>query len=289
MNILEDVVEGYQEALKCKNKPKYDVDSIDNIASAVSKIISGSNPSLKDTTKDPDLKRFFKEYTLDEETVDEFGRDSSSRILISDFDPARLRPTNYDLRLGQEVYVTGDTVPRNLGGDENENWVAIEPGEFGILMTHEYIHVPLKYLGMISLRFSYKKEGLVNISGFHVDPGFTGRIIFSVFNTGPRSVVLRYKDPVFMIMFDTLSEPPLTKKGGYSEGFSGQKHIPVDMITSLGGPSVSVIALDRRLRKMESTLRVLETVLVGLFIAAVGYIAVSWIAQAFPWLHLPIP
>ena len=268
MEILDNVVKGYRRTLSIDEKPNFDEKAMSEIEKHAEEILK--DPELKNATASTALKDFFRNHVLSEDTVDEFGRDCSDSILINDFDPAGLRPANYDLRLGTEVYVTADKLPRNLSATEDT--VAIQPGEFGILTTHEYIHVPVKYLGLISLRFSYKKEGLVNISGFHVDPGFTGRIVFSVYNTGPRSVVLRYKDPVFMIMFEALSTP-LKLKSGYSGGFSGQKHIPVDIITSLGGQSVSVIGLDKRLRRMETTLRILEAILVGLVIAVLGYLA----------------
>lgn len=49
--------------------------------------------------------------------------------------------------------------------------VSIEPGEFALMLTDELIHVPEDLVGFISVRFGYKRRGLVNISGFHVDPG----------------------------------------------------------------------------------------------------------------------
>ena len=42
---------------------------------------------------------------------------------------------------------------------------------------------------------------LINVSGFHVDPNYKGKLIFSAFNAGPRDIILRKLDPVFMIFF----------------------------------------------------------------------------------------
>lgn len=261
--ILESVVQGYDDARRYAEST-FEQEDINKLRTEIQAI----NSVLKDVARNKVLKQFFEQNVLSQETVDELGRKFGGSILIDDFDPDGLRPANYDLRLGDEVYVTAEKLPKKL--NETEDTIAIQPGEFGILTTYEYIHVPLNYLGLISLRFNYKKQGLMNISGFHVDPGFTGKIIFSVFNTGPRSVALRYKERVFMIMFEELSKP---LKTGYSGGFSEQKHIPVDIITSLGGQSVSVISLDRRLRKLETNLRVLEAILVGLIIAGASYLA----------------
>jgi dCTP deaminase len=228
-----------------------------------------ANPkfTLKEASEDKELKKFFKTNKVSEDTIDEFiaNAKSPTPIIIDDFDPSCLRPANYDLRLGEEVYVTTDKLPVRLSSTNDT--IAIQPGEFGILMTHEYIHVPTNFVGLISLRFSFKKEGLINISGFHVDPGFTGRIIFSVFNTGPRSVVLRLKDPVFMIMFEQLNDAATA----YAGVFKQQRHIPIDIVTSLAGQSVNVVSLDGRVKSLENTLRILEGILIALVGVALTY------------------
>ena len=51
-------------------------------------------------------------------------------------------------------------------------------------MTKESIEVPLDALGLISIRSKYKLKGLINVSGFHVDPGFRGSLVFAVYNAG---------------------------------------------------------------------------------------------------------
>jgi dCTP deaminase len=271
--ILSDVVNGYEEAIAYCDSPTYSQSDIDSIRAEIEQ----PGTDLKNIKDNEKIRRFFEKHTIPLEIVDKISKASTGKwTLIDDFDPERLRPANYDLRLGEDVYVTAEKLPRKL--TDTEDTVAIQPGEFGILMTYEYMHVPLDRLGLISLRFNFKKQGLVNISGFHVDPGFTGRVIFSVFNTGPRSVVLRYKEPVFMIMFEEMKkiEPP----SGYGTGgFSHQRHIPVDIITSLGGESVSVIKLDRRLRKLETELRILEAILIGIVIALVSYLATLFIPK----------
>jgi dCTP deaminase len=272
--ILTEIVNGFEKATPYfENSP----DMEQEIKTIKTEIQKSDLKSIKDNK---DVKRFFREHHISPEIIDEIdkarvdesanGDDGHSWILIDEVDPENLRPANYDMRLGAEVFVTAEKLPRRL--TETESTIAIAPGEFGILMTYEYIRVPLDRVGMISLRFKYKNQGLVNISGFHVDPGFTGRIIFSVFNTGPRSVALRYKEAVFMIMFEELHK--LDARSGYGGGsFSYQKHIPVDIITSLGGESVSVVKLNRRVRRLETELRILEALLIGMILAGLSYLA----------------
>lgn len=101
-----------------------------------------------------------------------------------------------NLRLGDEVYISSDTAPKQLKDDE---FITVKPGDFILLLTKEELDLESDVMGFISMRFDYKQKGLINVSGFHVDPNYKGKLIFSAFNAGPRDIILRKLDPVFMI------------------------------------------------------------------------------------------
>lgn len=206
-------------------------------------------------------------------TVEKHSEKERLPIFFNDLEFSNLREANYDLRLGGDVYVTTEGLPKKLNQIGADATISIEPGEFGILMTYEYIAVPQDLMGLISIRFRYKEMGLVNISGFHVNPGFCGRILFAVYNAGPSKVVLRYKEPVFMIMFDKLKSPVREIKESI---FRKMDNIPVRIISTLGGPSVSVRGLDERVRRIETIFPVLITILVGLLIAMLTWVLTHW-------------
>lgn len=195
-------------------------------------------------------------------------------IFIDDIDYENcLRGANYDLRLGEDVYVTTERVPRKLTRPNANDSIAIEPGEFGVLMTHEYIYVPHDLMGFISVRLTYKQKGVVNISGFHVDPGFYGRLMFAVYNAGPSDVVLRYKKPVFMIMFNKLTNPvPKIIESKWH----GMKDIPIEALAGLRGTSVSVRNLHERMNRLEMLFPVVITGIVGLVVAVLAWILTHW-------------
>lgn len=169
---------------------------------------------------------------------------------------------SYDLTLGAEVYVSGKGYPEILTQDQP--YVSLPRGQFALLMTDERVAMPLNYLGMISIRFSIKKLGLINVSGFHVDPGYSGRIIFSVFNAGPSDVVLKYKDPVFMIFFFKLEHNAQSYCGIVHE------HLPIDLVTSLKGTSASLSGVDERVSKLETTYRIFWGILIALIGALIA-------------------
>lgn len=141
--------------------------------------------------------------------------------LISDYDPKRLDRASYRLRIGPEVYVS----PTGLEGDPHNKpktqlvdgqCFTIPAGQFGFVLTEERICVPMEAIAFISIRAGYKFRGLVNVSGFHVDPNYEGRLIFSVFNAGPGPVHLSRGEDCFLIWYADLDQPAeFEKKVGF--------------------------------------------------------------------------
>ncbi|MDZ4819839.1 MAG: hypothetical protein SGJ20_12790 [Planctomycetota bacterium] len=80
-------------------------------------------------------------------------------------------------------------------------------GQFGFLLTEESVTVPATTMAFISIRAKYKFRGLVNVSGFHVDPAYKGRLIFAIFNAGPGPVHLSRGEECFLIWYADLDQP----------------------------------------------------------------------------------
>ena len=110
------------------------------------------------------------------------------------------------MALGPEAFITSSTEQRKQKVDVGGQ-VVIPPGQFGLLLTEERISIPNDAIGLISIKASVKFRGLVNVSGFHVDPGFSGRLKFSVYNAGSQNIVLGRDQAVFLIWFSELDQP----------------------------------------------------------------------------------
>ena len=116
----------------------------------------------------------------------------------------------------------------------------------------------------------------MNVSGFHVDPGFQGRLTFAVFNAGPVPVHLRQGDDIFLIWFADLTDPvPSPKKGSTQiqsqliNGISGELH-------SLASLSASVTDVEQRLdRRLNTVTRELAILRVVAAIAVTALIAIG--------------
>src|SRR5689334_22348820 len=125
---------------------------------------------------------------------------------VEPFDEKAVKHGAYELSLGPEAFLTSDDDNKKDILDEGEQLV-IPPGQFGLLLTEEKVRIPNNAIGFISIKAGIKFRGLVNVSGFHVDPGFSGRLKFSVYNAGSQNIVLQRKERVFLLWFSDLDQP----------------------------------------------------------------------------------
>lgn len=115
--------------------------------------------------------------------------------LVDPFVPKAIDCAAYTLHVGSEVYVSPDkeiaSPSRHTKQRLNmEDGFTIPPGQFAFLTTQETVEVPDDAIAFISIKARLKFSGLVNISGFHVDPGYKGNLVFSVLNAGPKPLHL---------------------------------------------------------------------------------------------------
>ena len=191
---------------------------------------------------------------------------------------------SYDLRLGEYSYITSDECPKKL--DNMNPYLIIKPGDFALLITHESLKLDELTMAFISLKFTYKKQGLINISGFHVDPQYEGKIIFSVYNAGPSDIILKYKEAVFMIFFQTFDEIHCDPK--YCENHidknccyqnkKGHNDIPTSFVSEIKGESTSLAENHQKINALEKQLKMYGWV-VGTVILLLLSIIISLISS----------
>ena len=210
--------------------------------------------------------------------------------LIEPFAPERVDCAAYTLSVGPEVYVspndqTADpttvTVRKLAQGDA----FTIPPGQFAFLLTEEIVSVPADALAFISIRAKIKFRGLVNVSGFHVDPGYRGQLTFAVFNAGPVPIHLKRGQPIFLIWYASLDRETAFKK-------DGPVHMGIDpeLVTAVAGELQSFAGLSKKMKDVDKALgdrihavekeqtyyRVIGAVALALVIA----LTVNWLKDA---------
>ena len=195
--------------------------------------------------------------------------------LIEPFDEEAIDCAAYTLRIGNEIYVSPDgtveSPDRHTKQKLSKNQgFAIPPGQFAFLLTEEKVTVPDDAIAFISIKGRTKFKGLTNISGFHTDPGYQGRLLFSVLNAGPRPLHLQQGQQLFLIWYADLDRSTKQKKsaGGFDfidpelvQGISGE-------ILSLQSLSDKQSDLKTQIEKHENEVKNLRQIVITLFSTA---------------------
>lgn len=164
--------------------------------------------------------------------------------VIEPFVKKNVKNGAYELTLGNQVFQTGEG--KQIKKLEKEETIRIDPGQFALLLTEEYVKIPKDKIAFISIKAGIKFKGLVNVSGFHVDPGFEGKLLFSVYNAGPYKIVLSRGQKCFPIWFAELNESQI-----YDGEHKEQNRIPPKPIEALSqGELASPNVLSERIDKL---------------------------------------
>jgi dCTP deaminase len=221
------------------------------------------------------------------------------KTLIDPFSIERIDCAAYTLAIGPEIYVSPNdqsadpttvTIRKLFDGEA----FTIPPGQFAFLLTEEVVSVPANALAFISIRAKTKFRGLVNVSGFHVDPGYRGQLTFAVFNAGPVPIHLKRGQAIFLIWYGTLDCETAFKKDG-----AVHKGIDPELVTAIAGELQSFAGLSKKIKDVDKALgdrvtavekeqtyyRVIGAIALALAIA----LTVNWLKESFPSRPNPTP
>lgn len=166
------------------------------------------------------------------------------------WDESKIEAAGYRLSVGHEYFINGDSSSTVKRLDLEQAFV-IEPGQFAFILTKEKVNISGSMIGFISIRASIKFRGLVNVSGFQVNPGFTGNLIFAVFNAGPRHITLRESDEIFSLWIADLD----AEVGEISEDEGNIPNkldkIPSDTINNIAGQALTAYQVSKKVEEVE--------------------------------------
>ncbi|QXV63984.1 deoxycytidine triphosphate deaminase [Mucilaginibacter sp. 21P] len=186
--------------------------------------------------------------------------------VIKPFDPTRVKNGAYELSLGAEVFLT-DSEKRSVKQLLENEMIEIRPGQFALLLTKEYVKIPNNKIAFISIKAGIKFEGLINVSGFHVDPGFEGNLLFSVYNAGPSNIRLSNGTAYFPIWFADIDQDYQDYKGSHEK----QKRIPDGPVKALSqGELASPNVLSKRIEDNKHLKTKIEWVVLAIFAGMVA-------------------
>lgn len=187
-----------------------------------------------------------------------------SEGLVTPFKKERIDCASYTLTLGGSAFTSSDGQNRTemvAQGKSPGEWnvlpgktVTIQAGQFALLLTDEIVTIPSNAVGFISIRAKAKFDGLINVSGFHVDPGWKGRLIFAVFNAGPQDLVYERGMPLFLLFMADLDRySKVIKKDN-----PNYARIPAGLMQSLGGEVPSLYKLKKKTSEIETQIKAFE-------------------------------
>jgi dCTP deaminase len=180
------------------------------------------------------------------QTIKSYAR--ANPEFIASFNEKRVQQGAYELSLSDQALTTPFRTSR--ANPPEDGVLMIAPGQFGLLYTAERVQIPPNVIAFISVRASVKFKGLVNISGFHVDPGYCGHLKFSVYNAGTETVPLGVGDRTFLIWFadlDQATEDPYAPPHEHVGQIGITPQDRLRMQTAVPSPQ----ALDQRLKTLE--------------------------------------
>lgn len=167
----------------------------------------------------------------------------------------------YELTLDKNVLITPDGsesgVPLPF---PSKQAIKIPPGQFALLFTKEQVNIPQNVIAFISLKGNIKFKGLINISGFQVNPGFSGHLKFSVYNASGDDIHLNFNEPCFQIWFadlDAATEVPYNRETGH---YQKQSKFTPDDRDRMAKERHSPEQLHRRLEEAEKKIGMLIAV-----------------------------
>lgn len=161
-----------------------------------------------------------------------------------------------------------DRQPRTLDEDAGE-MCCIGPGQFAFIQTKERVRVPMDAIAFISVRAGFKFQGLINVSGFHVDPGWDQKLVFAVFNASGSDFRFGAGERLFQIWYASLDKAHEMFKPKL-----GHPGIEPKIIRNLGKTDITLQSLDKRLTEAENNhmkrmtfMEVIRNLLIAILIA----------------------
>lgn len=203
---------------------------------------------------------------------------SSGLMDIDPLDDGCVEPASYDLRVGNEAFVSGANEKTSV---DTKGWVVIEPGEFAVVNTRERVKCGPQVAGLLGLSSTYARKGLTLLSGPQIDPGFDGKLVVRMTNLSPNRVTLAYEAPFLTAQFFKLSRPVEHPYAGPRQGQTGLRPEDLDdLMTSdnmtLGGVVKSLASLARDVSELKTSVRWMARALPA--IVAFGIAAITGIA-----------
>ena len=163
---------------------------------------------------------------------------TKGRIIIEPLDPSSIQPASVDVRLDKKLLVfktwrypfyidvkqSMDSLTEMLEIDEDKAFF-LQPGEFVLASTLEYIALPDDIVGRLEGKSSLGRIGLlIHSTAGYVDPGWQGNLTLELSNVARLPITLYYGMKIGQLSFLRLTTPAERLYGaeGLGSKYQGQ-------------------------------------------------------------------
>jgi len=154
----------------------------------------------------------------------------SKRLIIEPLDPDQIQPASIDLRIADEILIAkGEEI--NFGKEpeyeKRKGDVILPPKTHVLVRTIERVELPNDVGGMVKLRSSLSRIGVMLNNAGWVDPGFKGTLTLSVFNPNDSHVKIKVGTRFFQLVLLRLDRESEGYAGKYldQKGITGNKGV----------------------------------------------------------------
>lgn len=138
--------------------------------------------------------------------------------LVNPYDESLINPSSLDIRLGNSLIVDDEIT--DISHHTRNNPYILEPNEFVLAETLEYLTVPSNIAIELKLKSSRAREGLSHALAGWVDNGFYGVLTLELKNYSTRKPVFIYPTlRIGQLIIHSTEQPTTPYQGKYS-GFN---------------------------------------------------------------------
>ena len=122
----------------------------------------------------------------------------------------QIQPCSVDLHLSKELKTIDgkdiSLVSTDLEGNISDNPYKLQPNEFILGSTEEYVEIPNHLCGQLEGRSSVARMGLMcHITAGFIDSGYFGNITLELYNASDKPFELKYGDSICQLVLHLLS------------------------------------------------------------------------------------
>jgi len=203
---------------------------------------------------------------LSDEDIKEFIR--VGEIEIENYKVENLEPASYDFRVGDKAITEEGVIDIKKKG-----YIKIPRGSTAVVYPCEKVKLGQRIIGKFGLRSSLARKGLILHAGPQIDPGFSGLLSFTIYNSGTTDVILRHNESFASVEFLELKTP---SSRAYSGSYQNQNGISKDDIELVTRKYKNLSEIEDFINDIRSELSSVKTfnntVMLGIIISTFAFI-----------------